>query len=246
MSTNPELDARRASTDDASRHSTKPFSVQPRLFFGIGTGVLLLVGFAVAQQGHMHFKASLATASAAGPSAADRMLALGPQGEAIAKRSGMWDVTFTNWASPGAAPVTTGGMVAERQMYGPMLQEVLRTVPGTPGTPFTRVDDLTFNHIEGRWHYMSMDTRAPVGLMPAWSLNADPAERVFISFQPFSMPGDGANVTGQMMRMEETITQTDGDHDVKDQYFMPADGAGTKWLAKRYSYTRKPSEGHSK
>ena len=183
--------------------------------------------------------AALAQAEApAGVSANDRLIQLGPEGEALAKRAGTWDVAFTNWDKPGAAPVTTGGLVAEREMVGPMLQERLHTTPGSPGQAWTRIDDLLFNRVTSRWDYMSMDTRAAVGLMPAWSLGRDPADRILVSFVPFAVAGDGANVTGQLLRMEQVITETDADHETKDQYFMPADGSGTRWLAKRYSYTR--------
>ena len=178
-------------------------------------------------------------AAPAGTSANDRLTQPGPEGEALAKRAGTWDVAFTNWEKPDAAPVTTGGLVAEREMIGPMLQERLHTTPGTPGQAWTRIDDLLFNRVTSRWDYLSMDTRAAVGLMPAWSLARDPADRIFISFLPFAVAGDGADVTGQLLRMEQVITQTDANHETKDQYFMPADGSGTRWLAKRYSYTRR-------
>ena len=171
--------------------------------------------------------------------AAEKLLALGPDGQALAKRAGTWDVTYTSWAKPGADPATVTGLVAERQMIGPMLQEILRPAPGTSSPFFTRVDDLTFNRIDGRWDYMSMDTRVANGLMVAWSLDHDPGERISVSFQPFATAGSGPDVTGRMMRMEQVITRQDADHDVKDQYFTPADGVATKWLAKRYSYARR-------
>ena len=236
MFTKLRLCTERGFIQDPIRRLSRPTRQGFRRLFSIGAGVCLIPGFAIGQGSVPVTPKAVPLAS---ESAADKLLTLGPEGQALAKRAGTWDVTFTNWDRPGAAPVTMGGLIAERQMIGPMLQEILHTVPGTPGPAFTCVDDLTFNRIEGRWDYMSMDTRAPVGLMPAWSLDHDPAERVFLSFQPFSMPGDGPNVTGQLLRMEETIIHTDADHDVKDQYFMPADGAGTKWLAKRYSYIRR-------
>ena len=86
---------------------------------------------------------------------------------------------------------------------------------------------------------MSMDTRAAVGLMPAWSLDRDPANRVFLSFMPFALAGDGSTVSGQLLRMEQIIITSDADHETKNQFFLPADGKGTKWLAKRYSYVRR-------
>lgn len=182
--------------------------------------------------------------SAAAPGgllANDRLVQLGPEGQALAKRAGTWDASFTSWDKPGAAPVTTGGLVAEREMIGPMLEERLHSAPEGSGPSWTRIDDITFNRTEGRWDYMSMDTRIAAGMMSAWSLDHDPAERIFVSFLPFSIPGEGSNVTGQMLRMEQVIIRQDDDHDVKDQYFTAADGVGTKWLAKRYSYVRRPS-----
>ena len=171
----------------------------------------------------------------------DRLIQLGPEGQALAKRAGTWDASFTSWDKPGAAPVTTSGLMAEREMIGPMLEERLHPVPGSSGPSWTRIDDITFNRTEGRWDYMSMDTRVAAGMMSAWSLDHDPAERIFVSFLPFSTPGEGSSVTGQMLRMEQVIIRQDDDHDVKDQYFTVADGVGTKWLAKRYSYVRRPS-----
>jgi hypothetical protein len=201
------------------------------------TLIVVTTGFALQPTGA---SARSASTVAAGPmSANDRLTQLGPEGEELAKRVGTWDVTFTEWERPGATPVTTGGLVAEREMIGPMLQERLHTIPGAPGRAWTRIDDLTFDRVTGRWDYLSMDTRAAVGLMPAWSLDRDPAKRIFVSFMPFAFAGDGPNVTGQMLRMEQVITEVDDDHETKDQYFLPADGNGTRWLAKRYSYTRR-------
>ena len=172
-------------------------------------------------------------------SASERMTVLGPEGQALAKRAGTWDVTLTSWSKPGVAPETMSGLIAEREMIGPMLEEKLHPAPGTSGPAWTRVDDLLYSPIDGRWDYMSMDTRAPVGLMPAFSLGRDSSDHIFVSFIPFTVPGDGPNVSGQMLRMEQVIVHTDDDHDEKNQYFIPADGIAVKWLAKRYSYTRR-------
>jgi hypothetical protein len=79
---------------------------------------------------------------------------------------------------------------------------------------------------------MSLDNRALVPLMPAWSFEPDKPERIVVRFQPFAMPD------GQMLRMEEVIARTDADHETKDQYFILANGSGTRWLAHRYAYSR--------
>ena len=186
------------------------------------------------------FAQSDAAAATTGPSANERLTQLGPEGRALAQRVGTWDATFTSWDKPGDEPVVTGGLVAEREMIGPMLQERLHPAEATPGPSWTRVDDLTFNRTEGRWDYMSMDSRVAAGMMSAWSLDHDPAERVFLSFLPFSTPGTGQTATGQMLRMEQVVIHQDADHEVKDQYFTAVDGVAVKWLAKRYTYTRRP------
>ena len=178
---------------------------------------------------------------ATGATAAEQMLALGPEAQALASGVGRWDLTQTNWSSPTADPVTISGLVAERQMIGPFLQETVHPAPDSSAKPFTRIDYLTFNRVEARWAYASMDTRSSNGIMPAWSRGRDPADRIDLVFQPFAIVGSGSEVKGQMLRLEQTIAREGPDREVKDQYFTLADGVGTRWLARRYVYTRRPS-----
>lgn len=188
----------------------------------------------------MSFALAGAQVTSAEPlTATERLNQPGPQALALARRAGTWDVTFTNWDAPGAEPTQVVGLVAERRMMGPMLEEVLRPEPNFSGNPFVRVDDLTFNPVEGRWQYMSMDSRVPFGIMTAASLDPDPEQRIFVSFTPFATTGDGPVASGQMFRMEQVIQRQDADHETKDQYFTVAGGAPVKWLAKRYTYTRR-------
>ena len=169
-----------------------------------------------------------------------RLIQAGPEAQALTRRVGTWDVTITSWEAPGAAPVVSTGYVAERRMIGPMLEEILTPGPGSSDAPFSRADFLTFNRLEGRWQYMSMDSRVPDGFMSAWSLDADPEQRVFTSFLPFATTGvAGSGAGGQMWRMEQVISRQDADHDMKEQSFTAAGGAATKWLGMRYSYTRR-------
>lgn len=171
-------------------------------------------------------------------SAAARLSEWGPENTAMAQRAGLWDVTETVWTSPDAPAQTTRGLVAERRMIGSMLQETLRT--GSRSTdPILRTDYQTFNRVEDRWDYVSMDVRAPVGIMPAWSFDRGDPNRVVLTFEPFAWVGSGPNVTGQMLRMQQIVMRQDADHDSKDQYFMMADGIGKSWLAHRYTYVRR-------
>ena len=109
---------------------------------------------------------------------AQRLNAFGPEADCLARRVGLWDVVETVWDRPESEPVTTSGLVAERVMFGSMLQEIQRPSADIGRREVARTDMLAYNRMEGRWGYVSFDTRAPVGLMPAWSnvyLAGDPA-----------------------------------------------------------------------
>jgi mannose-6-phosphate isomerase-like protein (cupin superfamily) len=170
--------------------------------------------------------------------AQDSMNAPGAEGTALAAREGWWDVVETSWARPGAEPEVIRGQVAHRQMVGLYLQEMLYAPGKRADAKVHRMDYLGFNRVTGRWDYLSMDTRVAAGLMPAWSFEHDAPGRIRVQFEPFSTPGGGGAVRGQMLRMEEIIEQTGPDSETKDQYFILADGSGTKWLGHRYAYVR--------
>ena len=173
------------------------------------------------------------------PPAAVRLNELGPENQGLLQRVGLWDVTETVWDSPGAAPVTTRGLVAERNMLGSLLQEFIRPPSDGAHKDVKRTDFLTFNRLEGRWAYVSFDTRAPVGLMSAWSSAPGDGTTVELVFMPFAVPAPGNEATGLLLRMEQVIRYLDPNHDVKDQFFTMADGTSTKWLAHRYDFVRR-------
>jgi uncharacterized protein DUF1579 len=195
-----------------------------RQFFGFALAAVLTPGVVLSQQA---------------PLAMTRLNDLGPENALIERRAGLWDVTETVWATPGASPVTTTGLVAERTMMGQLFQEFIRPLTDTSHKEIKRTELLSFNRVEGRWEYVSFDTRAPVGLMTASSSNRGDGATIDLVFAPFAFVGVGTEVTGQMLRMEQVIKYQDADHDVKDQYFTMADGTGTSWLAHRYTYTRR-------
>jgi hypothetical protein len=169
--------------------------------------------------------------------ASTRMNELGAENGQLVGREGAWTVTETLWDTAGAAPKVTRGLLAERRMVGSMLQEILRD-PRNPQHKILRLDYLSFDRVEGRWKYVSMDTRAPVGIMTAESLGRAKGDTIEIDFQPFALAGSGQSVSGQMLRMRQDIVSSTADHDRKDQYFTLADGTGTEWLAHRYDYVR--------
>ncbi len=159
---------------------------------------------------------------------------LGPENGRLAKLVGTWDVVETAWSSPATKPTITKA-VAERKMIGSFLQETLR--PSLGSTQVLRMDYLSFNRVEGRWKYVSMDMRAPVGLMSAASFGRGAKGRIEVVFEPFSAPD-----TGQLLQMHQGYFQQDANHDRKDQSFVLADGSGKLQLLHRYAYTRRTAK----
>jgi len=186
----------------------------------------------------LHASAS-AQAAPPAPTAAGRMSQPGPQERELRERLGTWDVVATLWPSSDAPPIVTRGLVAERVMVGPILQETMRPGPGG-GTPdFRRLDFLNFDRVEGRWKYVSMDTRFPVSIMPAASFGPDGAGEVRVQFEPQGFVGFGAAVEGRFMVSDMTITHLDADHEIKRQRASLATGDGKPWLFVQYEYTRR-------
>jgi hypothetical protein len=74
---------------------------------------------------------------------------------------------------------------------------------------FRRLDHLTYDRVEGRWKYVSMDTRLPVNIMPAWSFRGEQEGKITLQFgvrtrSPRSpdeiRPRDHAEDAGQVSR----------------------------------------------
>jgi hypothetical protein len=173
------------------------------------------------------------------PTAVERMSEPGPEAKDLAGRVGLWDVVFTVWPAPGAEPVVTRGLVAERTMIGPFLQEVLRPAPGSATPDFRRIDYLSYDRVEGRWKYVSMDTRFPAGIMPAWSFGGERDGKLTLQFEPLGFVGFGPEVEGRFTRSDLVITRQGANRELKQQHFVQANGTGVEWLAVQYEYTRR-------
>ena len=227
--------------------SSSPINRRAALKILLGTvtaGLLALV--TVCADGHQATRASVTTKPTADLArtqeptpAAMGLNELAPENQALKQQVGLWDVTETSWDAPGAAPVTTTGLVAERRMVGAMLQEILRSASDVAGKDIKRIDYLSFNHVSGQWEYVSMDTRNDVALMPAKSFTrADADGKIVLLHEPFVIPGSGKNVTAELRRMDTVITRQGPDRDMKEQHVVTSDGIGTVWLAHRYAYLR--------
>jgi hypothetical protein len=173
------------------------------------------------------------------PSAAQRMSQPGPEEEGLAKRVGTWDVVATMWPAPGAQPLVTKGLIAERTMIGNILQEIMRPAPGSSVPDFRRIDYMSYDRVEGRWKYVSMDTRFPVSIMPAWSFGGERGGKLTLYFEPLGFVGLGKPVEGRLTRSDLVITRQAANRDMKQQHFIQSDGTGAEWLFIQYEYTKR-------
>jgi Protein of unknown function (DUF1579) len=170
------------------------------------------------------------------PLTTQRLLEPGPQAQQLAREVGSWDVTMRLWPTAGAKPVVVGGLVAERTMMGLYLSETLRPAPGSGAPDFRRVDDLTYDSLQARWEYVSMDTRAPIGIMFARGFEGERgADAITVFFDNFANPGIGPGI-GEMVRARHVDTRVDDNHTFKRQYWTRV--GAPEWLAIEYAYTR--------
>ncbi len=217
--------------------------LERRNFFRAALGSAFIPGLAAAQTPATKAGGSgqlgLGNAPLPAASAAERLNELGPENAAMAKYAGLWDVTETVWDKPGSNPITTTGLVAERRMVGSYLQEFIRPASDASNQDIKRIDYLSFQRVEGRWKYVSIEMRALVGIMPAYSFDRGDDAGVVLVHEPFAITGGGSDVAGQMLRMNTIVTRDGPDRDVKNQHFILSDGAGVVWLAHRYAYARR-------
>ena len=180
-----------------------------------------------------------AMAADAPPAAAARLNAVDAQTQSLADRTGTWDVTTKFQPTADAKPVVMTGLVAERKMVGRYLAEEMHPTASTKTPDFTRIAYLQYSAVEGRWQYVSIDTRFPVGIMPAYSFDQGKAGEVTLEFAPIAFVGMGNDVDGKMLRSNLVITHDGNDHDIVRQFWISADGTGRRWLGVEYDYKRR-------
>jgi len=201
----------------------------------IRTGILALATLLAAAPADAQQKQSVTPTFGA----AQRLNQPGPEQQTLSADVGRWDVVASIWTGPDAQPIVSRGLVAERVMIGPILQEIMQPAPGSGAPDFRRLDYLNFDRVEGRWKYVSMDTRFPVSIMPAASSAPRGDGRIELLFAPQAFIGFGDAVEGRFMLSDMVITHPDPDHIVKEQHVVMADGTGANWTLARYEYTRR-------
>jgi hypothetical protein len=123
-------------------------------------------------------------------------------------------------------------------MVGLYLEEIMKPAPGSGVPDFRRIAYTYYSRVEGRWQYVSLDTRLPVGIMPAWSFGHEAEGKLTFQFEPIAFAGLGKDVEGRMIRSNLVLTRESDRHEFSRQYWVAADGTGQEWLAVQYEYTR--------
>ena len=136
----------------------------------------------------------------AAPSAAERMQQAGPEEQQLKRRTGTWTVKMTFRPTPDAKPNVTEHLVAERTMVGLYMEEVMHPEAGAKMPDFKRLAYQYYSRVEGRWQYVSMDTRFPVGIMPAYSFANESDGKLTMEFESLAFVGLGSEVDGRMIR----------------------------------------------
>lgn len=173
------------------------------------------------------------------PSAAERMQQSGPEEQQLQRRTGTWTVKATFRPTPDAKPMVTEQLVAERKMVGLYLEETMHPDAGAKMPDFRRVAYQYYSRVEGRWQYVSMDTRFPVGIMPAYSFANESNGQLTMVFESLAFVGLGTEVEGRMIRSNLEISRESDDHEFVRQYWVQSDGTGRQWPAVEYDYTRR-------
>jgi hypothetical protein len=119
------------------------------------------------------------------------------------------------------------------------MEEVMHPDAGAKMPDFRRLAYQYFSRVEGRWQYVSMDTRFPVGIMPAYSFAKESDGKLTLEFASLAFVGLGPEVEGRMIRSNLEIARDSNDHEFVRQYWVQADGTARKWLAVEYEYTRR-------
>jgi len=161
-----------------------------------------------------------------------------PETERLTERVGGWDVVMTLRTASNAKPIIIAGLIAERTIIGPYLQEIMKPAPGSKVPDFRRIDYLTYNTLQRRWQYLSMDTRAAVGLMFAQGVGSDQGGDITVSFADFPAPTEfGPELAGHFMRARHVLTRESDSREVVRQYWTV--GAFPEWVGVQYEYTRR-------
>lgn len=144
------------------------------------------------------------------------------------------------WPAADTEPVTMPPAVARRRMIQDVyLEEVMEPAPGSDEPPFTRTAFLSFNDLNGRYEYVSLDTRFPPMMFEtAFDNTLMNGNTITVYHDAFISPGFDPATAGQLVKQRRDIIVENQDRVVVRQYWtLPA---GEEFLAVESVYTRVP------
>ena len=163
----------------------------------------------------------------------------GSEEQQLKRRTGTWTVKMTFRPTPDAKPIVTEQLIADRKMVGLYMEETMHPDAGAKMPDFSRVAYQYYSRVEGRWQYVSMDTRFPVGIMPAYSFANESDGKLTMVFESLAFVGLGKDVEGRMIRSNLEIVAREQRSRVRASVLGAADGTARQWPAVEYEYTRR-------
>lgn len=145
--------------------------------------------------------------------AAKRMMQPGPEDRELASESGTWNVVSTLQLTPDAKAIVTRGIIATRRMVGNYQQEIMEPAHGSDARDFRRLAYLHYFRVRGCWQYVSMDTRFPVGIMPAKGCETAHDDKLTLEFDSIPFVGLGDEVEGRSINSNLVIVHDGLDHE---------------------------------
>jgi hypothetical protein len=167
-----------------------------------------------------------------------RLRAPGPEHDLFRPLVGVFAVENHLWPAPGAEPLVSTAVARRRMVDDLYLEEVMAPAVDSGQPPFTRICYLDFNYVNRRWEYVSLDTRIPAYLMYETSVDetVQDGKIIVLHLPSFTLPGWGAEVTGQTVRQRRELVVESADRQVMFQYWtLPASAT---YLAVHYTYDR--------
>jgi Protein of unknown function (DUF1579) len=155
----------------------------------------------------------------------------------IRQMVGTWDVRTRIWTGPGVAPVRLPPATARRRLIGDtLLEEVMTPASRSVQDPFVRMAYFSYNRVNQRYEWLSMDTRAPQ-MMYERSLNGHEKNAVSLYLDSFVLPQWG-KATYAAFR-QRRVFEFELNRQVVRQYWTPLSGEDSvEFLAVEYVYVR--------
>jgi hypothetical protein len=115
----------------------------------------------------------------------------------------------------------------------------MKPAPGSKQEPFARHAYLSFNNVDRRYEYVSLDTRYP-RTMYETSFDGGRAHRdriIEVFIEAFTHPGWGTEFVGQAMKQRREIIVESDRRNVVRQFWTPP--GGSEFLAIEYIYVKR-------